>query len=80
MEKYQAGEDYGDVEKDTTSFFSDPGKIAQDLLREYGAVRSQTSLRELQGVIETLLKKGEPLDDKKGYAGLYSDFPMEADH
>ncbi|KAJ0122549.1 prostaglandin g h synthase 2 cyclooxygenase pgh2 [Diaporthe amygdali] len=65
-EKFQAGESYGDDEQDHSNFFSDPVKVAADILKDYVSVRSQTSQAELVGVIKDLLRKGEPLDDKKG--------------
>lgn len=65
-EKFQAGESYGDDEQDHSNFFSDPVKVAADILKDYVSVRGQTSQAELVGVIKDLLRKGEPLDDKKG--------------
>lgn len=65
-EKFQAGASYGDDEKSSTNFFSDPVKVAADILKDYASVRSQTSQAELVGVIKELLQKGQPLDDKKG--------------
>lgn len=65
-EKFQAGEAYGDVEKDSANFFSDPAKIAQDLLKDCAGLANQTTLPELVGLIKELLQKGQPLDDKKG--------------
>lgn len=65
-EKFQAGESYGDSRKDSENFFSDPTKVAADILKDYVSVRGQTSQAELLGVIKSLLNKGEPLDDKKG--------------
>lgn len=65
-EKFQAGASYGDDEKSSASFFSDPVKVAADILKDYASVRSQTSQAELVGVIKSLLQKGQPLDDKKG--------------
>jgi linoleate 10R-lipoxygenase len=65
-EKFQAGTTYGDDEKSNANYFSDPGKVAADILKDYASVRSQTSQAELVGVIKSLLQKGQPLDDKKG--------------
>ncbi|KAI2608367.1 heme peroxidase [Hypoxylon fragiforme] len=69
-EKFQAGEAYGDVEKDSANFFSDPAKIAQDLLKDCAGLANQTTLPELVGLIKELLQKGQPLDDKKGNTEL----------
>lgn len=70
-EKFQAGATYGDDEKSSSNFFSDPVKVAADILRDYASVRSQTSQAELVGVIKELLQKGQPLDDKKGQVEIY---------
>ncbi|SPO03647.1 related to linoleate diol synthase [Cephalotrichum gorgonifer] len=69
-EKFQAGEAYGDPRTNSSSFFADPTKIAQDLLKDYAGLRSQVSLPELAGLIQGLLQKGEPLDDRKGTSEL----------
>lgn len=66
-EKFQAGESYGETRKGSSSIFSDPLKLATDLLRDYSGVRSQVSVQELASLIQGLIQKGEPLDDKKGY-------------
>jgi linoleate 10R-lipoxygenase len=71
MEKYQTGEDYGDVEKDHATIFSDPRKIAQNLLKDFTSVLGDTSLWELQPLIEQLFQKGQPLDDKKGSVDVH---------
>ncbi|KAK1593424.1 linoleate diol synthase [Colletotrichum navitas] len=65
-QKFMAGETYGDERKSSASFFSDPTKVATDLLKDYAGLRSQTSPAELAGLIKELLQKGQPLDDKKG--------------
>ncbi|OTB05819.1 hypothetical protein M426DRAFT_56178 [Hypoxylon sp. CI-4A] len=69
-EKFQAGEAYGDEEKDTSSIFSDPAKLAADILKDCDGLRTQVSPPELVGLIEELLQKGQPLDDKKGNTEL----------
>ncbi|KAI1106136.1 heme peroxidase [Jackrogersella minutella] len=70
-EKFQAGEAYGDTEKESTDFsFSDPAKIAADLLKECEGLRSQASPAEIAGLVKELLQKGKPLDDKKGTTEL----------
>lgn len=66
-QKFQAGESYGDERKSTSNFFSDPTKVAADLLKDYVGLRSQTTPAEIAGLIKELTQKGEPLDDKKGY-------------
>lgn len=65
-EKFQAGEAYGDVEKDSANFFSDPVKIATDLLKDYSGLRSEASVPQIVSLIKELLQKGQPLDDKNG--------------
>ena len=65
-EKFQAGEAYGDVEDESTNFFADPLKVATAILKDCEGVRSQASLGEIVGLINELLHKGEPLDDRKG--------------
>ncbi|XXH00292.1 hypothetical protein Hte_006634 [Hypoxylon texense] len=69
-EKFQAGEAYGDVEKDYSSIFSDPTKVATDLVKDYGGLRSVASVPQIAGLIKELLNKGQPLDDKKGNTEL----------
>ncbi|KAM5353671.1 hypothetical protein ACJ41O_000321 [Fusarium nematophilum] len=69
-EKFQAGESYGEARKGSSSIFSDPLKLAQDLLKDYAGVRSQASVTDIVGLIKELLQKGEPLDDKKGTTEL----------
>lgn len=70
-EKFQAGATYGDDEKSSSNYFSDPVKVAADILKDYASVRNQTTQAELVGVIKSLLQKGQPLDDKKGQADIY---------
>jgi hypothetical protein len=65
-EKVQLGEDYGDAKKESSSLFSDPLKLATDLLKDYAGVRSQASVADIVGLLNDLAHKGEPLDDKKG--------------
>ncbi|KAF6789665.1 linoleate diol synthase [Colletotrichum sojae] len=65
-QKFLAGESYGDERKGSNNFFADPMKVATDVLKDLGGVRSQTSAVEIAGLIKELLQKGEPLDDKKG--------------
>ncbi|KAI0167087.1 heme peroxidase [Hypoxylon sp. FL1284] len=69
-DKYQAGEAYGDVEKDNSTFFSDPAKIAADLVKDYAGLRSVASVPQITGLIKELLNKGQPLDDKNGNTEL----------
>ncbi|KAI1430665.1 linoleate diol synthase [Xylaria sp. CBS 124048] len=73
-EKYfQAGEAYGDPpnpSQSTSSFLSDPVKVATDILKDYVGVRSQASLPEIVGLIKDLTNPGQPLDDKKGTTEL----------
>ncbi|CAM1509632.1 Fc.00g033710.m01.CDS01 [Cosmosporella sp. VM-42] len=69
-EKFQAGEAYGEGEKSSANFFSDPAKIAADLLKDYAGLRNQASPAEIAGLVKELLQKGEPLDDKKGTTEL----------
>ncbi|KAI6090870.1 heme peroxidase [Hypoxylon rubiginosum] len=69
-EKFQAGEAYGDVEKDTSNFFSDPTKIATDLVKDYAGLRSVASVPQIAGLIKELLNKGQPLNDKNGNTEL----------
>ncbi|WQF78857.1 Putative cytochrome P450, hem peroxidase superfamily, hem peroxidase, animal-type [Colletotrichum destructivum] len=65
-QKFMAGDTYGDERKSSANFFSDPTKVAADILKDYVGLRSQTTPAELVGLIKELLQKGEPLDDKKG--------------
>lgn len=66
-EKFQAGEAYGDPQRQSSdSFLSDPVKVATDLLKDYAGLRSQASLPEIVDLIKGLMNPGEPLDDKKG--------------
>lgn len=67
-EKFQAGENYGDAREDSANIFADPLKLATDILKDYSGVRTQVSVQELAGLIKGLTQKGQPLDDKKGYA------------
>ncbi|KAI0404808.1 heme peroxidase [Xylaria palmicola] len=70
-EKFQAGEAYGDPSKTSSStFLSDPVKVATDLLRDYSALSSQASLPEIVNLIKELTIPGQPLDDKKGTTEL----------
>ncbi|KAB8342814.1 hypothetical protein FH972_022412 [Carpinus fangiana] len=64
--KYQAGEDYGDEKYKAKNFFADPVAISRALVKDYASVRSKYRPSQLVPLIEDLLKKGEPLDDKKG--------------
>ncbi|MCJ1387116.1 hypothetical protein MMC17_010245 [Xylographa soralifera] len=65
-EKYQAGGSYGGEKKKARNFFADPKAIAASLIRDYASVRSNIQLHELLPLVQDLLKKGEPLDDKTG--------------
>ncbi|CCF39565.1 linoleate diol synthase [Colletotrichum higginsianum] len=65
-QKFMAGDTYGDERKSSANFFSDPAKVAADILKDCVGVRGQTTPAELVGLIKELLQKGEPLDDKKG--------------
>ena len=65
-EKFQAGEAYGEASKSSSNFFSDPAKVAADLLKDYAGLRGQASPTEIAALVKELLQKGEPLDDKKG--------------
>lgn len=70
--KYQAGETYGDAARKSGSsnFFSDPTKVAADLLKDYAGLRSEASLAEIAALVKELAQKGEPLDDRKGTTEL----------
>jgi hypothetical protein len=66
-EKYQAGEDYGDVRTQSTdSFLADPLKVAKDILKDLSGVHGQATVQDIVGLITQLTHPGEPLDDKKG--------------
>ncbi|TDZ65292.1 Psi-producing oxygenase A [Colletotrichum trifolii] len=65
-QKFQAGEAYGDERKGSDNFFADPGRVAANLLKDCGGLSSQITLPDLTNLIQQLLQKGEPLDDKKG--------------
>ncbi|KAH6886177.1 heme peroxidase [Thelonectria olida] len=69
-EKFQAGENYGEARKGSSNVFSDPLKLATDLLKDYSGVKSQVSPKELAALLQGLTQKGEPLDDKKGTTEL----------
>ncbi|KAJ6191736.1 hypothetical protein J3E72DRAFT_380799, partial [Bipolaris maydis] len=64
--KYQAGEDYHSEKKKAKNFFADPKAITAALLRDYASVRSKIKPHELLPIVQDLLKKGEPIDDKAG--------------
>ena len=49
--------------KKARNFFANPKAIAVSLIYDYASVRSKIQLHEL---LQDLLKKGEPLDDKTG--------------
>ncbi|OLN97847.1 Psi-producing oxygenase A [Colletotrichum chlorophyti] len=65
-QKFMAGETYGDERKASSSFFSDPAKLAADILKDCVGLHGQISPAELAALIKQLVSKGEPLDDKKG--------------
>ncbi|KAJ3562058.1 hypothetical protein NPX13_g8709 [Xylaria arbuscula] len=66
-DKFQAGEAYEDPPKQSDEdFFSDPVKVATDLLKDYAGLRSQASVPEIVELIKQLMNPGQPLDDKKG--------------
>ncbi len=65
-EKFQAGEKYGAAPEESSNFFDDPVQIATGLVNDYVSLRSQASVSEIAGLIEELMHKGQPLDDKKG--------------
>ena len=62
--KYQAGEAYGDDDKDS-NIFSDPLKLANDILKDCSGIRKEASPKQIASLIQELVSKG-PLDDKKG--------------
>lgn len=66
-EKYQAGEHYGDAEKESTNYFADPTKIAKDILKDAVGLAGKVTIRDIVSLIEELVQVGQPLDDKKGY-------------
>ncbi|RYP00278.1 hypothetical protein DL763_000889 [Monosporascus cannonballus] len=68
--KYQAGEDYADPQKRSENFFSDPKAVAVALLADLKSVHGKFRLSQLIPLVEQVLKKGEPLDDKKGTTEL----------
>ncbi|KAI8623543.1 heme peroxidase [Xylariaceae sp. FL1651] len=73
-EKYQAGEAYGEGRtQPSSSFLSDPVKVATDLLKDYSGLRSTASVQEIVGLIKELMNPGQPLDDKKGTTELLID-------
>ncbi|KAG9253117.1 uncharacterized protein F5Z01DRAFT_175200 [Emericellopsis atlantica] len=66
--KFQAGESYGEArKKSSSSFLSDPVRVASDLFKDYATLRSEASLTEVVGLIKGIMNEGEPIDDKKGY-------------
>ncbi|KAH0432490.1 linoleate diol synthase [Colletotrichum camelliae] len=64
--KFQAGESYGDERKGSNNFFADPKKVAVDIIKDLGGAHGQLNPLEVAALIQQLLQKGEPLDDKKG--------------
>ncbi|KAI1650500.1 heme peroxidase [Daldinia loculata] len=69
-EKYQAGEHYGDAEKESTNYFADPTKIAKDILKDAVGLAGKVTIRDIVSLIEELVQVGQPLDDKKGNTEL----------
>jgi hypothetical protein len=69
-DKYQSGEAYRDdrAQSSTSSFLSDPAKVAADILKDYAGARSEASLQEIIGLVQSLRNEGTPADDRKGYA------------
>ncbi len=63
--KYQAGEDYADPKKRSDNLFDDPKTVAIALLADLRSVHGEYKLSQLIPLVEQVLKKGEPLDDKK---------------
>ncbi|KAI2620829.1 heme peroxidase [Xylaria nigripes] len=67
MVYYQAGESYADAsERQFTTFFSDPVKVATTILKDCAGAIPQISPIELANLIKGLLQPGQPLDDKEG--------------
>jgi len=66
-EKYQAGEDYGDVRtQSSSSFLADPVKVAKDILKDLSGLHGQVTVQQIVDLITELTHPGQPLDDKKG--------------
>lgn len=63
--KYQAGEDYADPRKRSDNLFADPKAVSLALLEDLKSVHGHYKLSQILPLVEQLLKKGEPLDDKK---------------
>ncbi|KAI0885259.1 heme peroxidase [Annulohypoxylon maeteangense] len=79
--KYQAGEKYGDDDKDT-NIFADPLKLANDILKDCSGIRKEASPKQIASLLQELVSKG-PLDDKKGNTelliGILTSLPSDSD-
>lgn len=62
--KFQAGEAYGDDDKDS-DIFADPLKLANNILKDCDGLRKEASPKQIASLLQELVSKG-PLDDKKG--------------
>ncbi|KAI1462181.1 heme peroxidase [Annulohypoxylon moriforme] len=79
--KYQAGEAYGDDDKDS-DIFADPLKLANDILKDCGGIRKEASPKQIASLLQELVSK-KPLDDKKGNTelliGILTSLPSDSD-
>ncbi|KAI0897973.1 heme peroxidase [Annulohypoxylon nitens] len=66
--KFQAGEAYGDDDKDS-DIFADPLKLANNILKDCDGLRKEASPKQIASLLQELVSKG-PLDDKKGNTEL----------
>ncbi|KAI2473738.1 heme peroxidase [Annulohypoxylon bovei var. microspora] len=69
QDKFQAGEAYGDDDKDSGDIFADPLKLANDILKDCDGLRKEASPAQIVSLLKELVSKG-PLDDKKGNTEL----------
>ncbi|PHH71179.1 hypothetical protein CDD82_6708 [Ophiocordyceps australis] len=71
-QKFQAGEGYQEASGTVSSanLRDNPVQVATDLLRDYAGLRSQASVPEIVGLINELVRPGQPLDDRKGTTEL----------
>lgn len=66
-EKYQAGVSYADTPRPTkANFFADPAKAAGEILKDCVSAGLAISLPELINLIQSLMAKGEPANDRNG--------------
>ena len=65
--KFEVGDNYaGRAKQVRLSILSNPVAVAKEISSDLAAVRQKYHFKQLLPLLEDLVKKGEPLDDKKG--------------